>query len=427
MTAPAMSSELMDAGREWGEPLTEADARELTAKIRATVQELLPMLRTAWRRRADLALGYESWEAYCNSELAGLRLPLGDRHHAVNELRQDGMSTRAIGAALGVSHQTVQRDLTSGPSGPVERVASLDGKDRPASRPPSAPKPDLKPAILSALASADAKGLTLDRLVDMLDGSPSEKDLRTALDELDKAGQIVVTATWATGKPRRWALTPPPVDITPDVVRVLGTAGADGATEWRVSFLLGHPTGVADTLHALAATGRVLVVGHVDGEQGGPLWALTELIPDETPGTVDAAVTPPAAPGTTPEPDGATAPPSGSGTTPAPAAPVPPDPQEPDGSGVASPAPDPVASVAAALEKHVPDPGAAKRAWGLDLYERLTPVHEFALWLKVDVAAEFADEHDVETLRQLAIQFADLHRRVVAARTATVTPLRRIK
>ncbi len=88
---------------------------------------------------------------------------------------------------------------------------------------------------------------------------------------------------------------------------------------------------------------------------------------------------------------------------------------------------DPVAMVAAALDKHVPDPGAPARAWTKELYRRLKSVSEFTLWLKAEDAARFADDDDVETLRQLALSFTHLHRRVVEARTASVTPLRRVK
>ena len=91
--------------------------------------------------------------------------------------------------------------------------------------------------------------------------------------------------------------------------------------------------------------------------------------------------------------------------------------------------PDPAALVNAALDQHVPDRDAPKRAWARQFDERLKPIGSFTLWLDADVdeAARFATDDDVETLRQLSLSLADLHRRVVAARTATVTPLRRIK
>lgn len=91
------------------------------------------------------------------------------------------------------------------------------------------------------------------------------------------------------------------------------------------------------------------------------------------------------------------------------------------------PAPDPVAAVAAALDEHVPDTDAAKRAWGRDLYARIKPVHDFLLWLKPEDLAAFADEQDLKTLAGLATSFADAHRRAVEAFGSNVTPLRRVK
>lgn len=53
------------------------------------------------------------------------------------ELRAEGMSTRAIGSALGIGKSTVDRDLGTVPSGTdePERVTGLDGRERPATQP----------------------------------------------------------------------------------------------------------------------------------------------------------------------------------------------------------------------------------------------------------------------------------------------------
>ncbi len=127
--------------------LSREQARALTDRIKAGVAELLPIIREAFERRADAALGYESWQAYCDTELRGLRLPVGDRREAVAGLREAGMSTRAIGAALGIGQTQVMRDLgrlnTNGSVDQPETVTSLDGRERPASRPepPADPLP----------------------------------------------------------------------------------------------------------------------------------------------------------------------------------------------------------------------------------------------------------------------------------------------
>ncbi|MFC7275276.1 hypothetical protein ACFQS1_14895 [Paractinoplanes rhizophilus] len=148
--------------------LTTDEARELTAEIRRDLDGLLPKIKRAFEGRADKALGYDSWQAYCSAELSDVRVPVGSRPAMVAELRQSGMSQRAIGAALGVHHSTVAEDLKStGGNPPVEpeRVVSLDGRQRPAVQPkPEIPAADLaefpelehfadRPAKAAALAT----------------------------------------------------------------------------------------------------------------------------------------------------------------------------------------------------------------------------------------------------------------------------------
>ena len=89
--------------------------------------------------------------------------------------------------------------------------------------------------------------------------------------------------------------------------------------------------------------------------------------------------------------------------------------------------PDPVALVAAALDRFVPDENAAVFAWRRDLHARLAPVHKLTLWIDADDAADFASADDVETIRQLALSFSDLHRRILAARNGNVVPLRAVQ
>jgi DNA-binding NarL/FixJ family response regulator len=124
--------------------LTADEARHLTEQIRVRLDFLLPLVKQAFEGRADRALGYESWQAYCTAELGDVRVPLGDRPAMVAELRNAGMSTRAIGAALGISKDTAARDLASVSSETDEqpaRIASLDGRERPATRPTPTPGP----------------------------------------------------------------------------------------------------------------------------------------------------------------------------------------------------------------------------------------------------------------------------------------------
>lgn len=130
--------------------LTADEARELTNEIRRDLAgflpDFLPKVERAHRGRADKALGYPSWDAYSADVLGGVKIPVADRPAAAAQLRSAGMSTRAIGSALGVSHPTVIKDLRStGKDLPVEpsaKVTSLDGRARPAAQP--------KPAVSAA-------------------------------------------------------------------------------------------------------------------------------------------------------------------------------------------------------------------------------------------------------------------------------------
>jgi len=161
---------------------------------------------------------------------------------------------------------------------------------------------------------------------------------------------------------------------------------------------------VSDAVQQVSGSGHLKQPEKVTGSDGKS-YASTRPAPKptETPGPVEPLSTAS----------------TGPGPSPAPAAAAPGPSQEPAAA-------DPVASVAAALDQHVPDPEAPKRAWRKSLYGRHKAVTEFAGWLRLDDFARYATDDDVETLRQLAAQFTDMHRRVVDARSK-VTTLRRMK
>jgi hypothetical protein len=75
------------------------------------------LLVEAYQRRAWAALGYSTWDAYTDAELGQvrLRLPREDRREVVASMTEAGMSTRAIGSALGVSREQVRRDTKVSP------------------------------------------------------------------------------------------------------------------------------------------------------------------------------------------------------------------------------------------------------------------------------------------------------------------------
>lgn len=104
-----------ETGRPVGDPMTAEDARRLTDRIKFDAGQLWDRVVEAYLGRADIALRYESWDAYCIAEFGALRLriPREERTDLVNSLRHAGLSNRAIGSAIGVSEGTVRNDLAA--------------------------------------------------------------------------------------------------------------------------------------------------------------------------------------------------------------------------------------------------------------------------------------------------------------------------
>ena len=89
-----------------------ATARARIDRIAAHVAASRQDIIDAHRERDWLALGYATWDELCEAEFRGamIGLPRGERREAVAEMTDAGMSTRAIGAALGVSEGTIRND-----------------------------------------------------------------------------------------------------------------------------------------------------------------------------------------------------------------------------------------------------------------------------------------------------------------------------
>lgn len=119
-------------------PLTAAAARQLTDEIRVDLSTTYDKITAAFVGRAWEALGYLSWHSYCAGEFADARMVRMDpvqRSEISADMRKSGMSTRAIGSALGVSHTEVQRSLPGGTDVPPGPVTGTDGKTYPATQP----------------------------------------------------------------------------------------------------------------------------------------------------------------------------------------------------------------------------------------------------------------------------------------------------
>jgi hypothetical protein len=121
---------------------TQELARARAARIRAGIQTYLHTLAdvsAAYAQRDWTALGYADWQSYVDGEYGAERLRLSPEHRqkAVAELRLAGMSTRAIGSALGVSKDTVARELAGVSSATPVEIQGADGKTYAATRPSS--------------------------------------------------------------------------------------------------------------------------------------------------------------------------------------------------------------------------------------------------------------------------------------------------
>lgn len=120
-------------------PMTETEAKQTTARIKLlvstiteTIEKTVLLIERAEAGRAWEILGYTSWTAYVAGEfaesLAGLAR--AERIPIVAKLSGTGMSTRAIGEVVGVSHKTVVGDLRAGGTGGTTSTGT-DGKTYP--------------------------------------------------------------------------------------------------------------------------------------------------------------------------------------------------------------------------------------------------------------------------------------------------------
>ena len=126
------------------------EAKRRVDRVKSGVERIWDDLVVLYRERAWSVLGYQSWDALCDSEFGGTRiaLPRQQRREVVCDLRESGMSTRAIASAVGVSAMQVSRDLADPTVTKVTvdgaaAITGLDGRTRMATptRPSSAPEP----------------------------------------------------------------------------------------------------------------------------------------------------------------------------------------------------------------------------------------------------------------------------------------------
>lgn len=126
---------------------TRDEAVRRAERLRAGLvrySEMRQDIADAFAGRDWIALGYEAWAAYVEGEFGEqlAQLGRGERQQAVSDLRGQGMSTRQIATATGISDMQVRRDLTQvRPDVAPAAVTGSDGKTYAATRPEPKPGP----------------------------------------------------------------------------------------------------------------------------------------------------------------------------------------------------------------------------------------------------------------------------------------------
>lgn len=102
-----------------------------------SVKDLRRNIAKAYEIRVWETLGYDSWDAYVNTEFGATlkRLNKDDRQMVVGSLAASGMSTRAIAPVVGAHHATVARDIeaasvANATDDEPRKVTGLDGRVR---------------------------------------------------------------------------------------------------------------------------------------------------------------------------------------------------------------------------------------------------------------------------------------------------------
>jgi hypothetical protein len=185
------------------------EARSLTGEIRAGVVDTLALLLRAYEGRAWAVLGYRTWDSYCNAEFKNLSVPRSQHAAWIVALRSQGMSTRAIAAAIDSSKSSVGRraikategkvaaaasgmtEVAPVPNGTPDKTQGMDGKTYPAKKQRSdsgSPAPEIAPAAKTPVPPKTGK--TSDRATATI--------LRDMGERLVKMGQHIIDVVAST-------------------------------------------------------------------------------------------------------------------------------------------------------------------------------------------------------------------------------------
>jgi hypothetical protein len=160
--------------------LDATEARALTDRIRQTLTISHDLITAAYSGRAWVALGYDTWDAYCGGEFESsrmVRLDREQRREIVADMRSTGMSTRAIASGLGVDQKTVVNDLHAGEelsspdAAPPRNITGQDGKTYRPPAPAAPPTPQQRRPLQDAFFDA---AMDLTRVIERLDRLASD-------------------------------------------------------------------------------------------------------------------------------------------------------------------------------------------------------------------------------------------------------------
>ncbi|AZI57177.1 hypothetical protein EH165_02405 [Nakamurella antarctica] len=137
-----------------GSAFTLAEAAQLTGRIQQGMDHVQALVVEGFTGRIWIALGLGTWDAWADKFFGNrpmLAFSREERPALVSTLSQAGLSTRAIGAAIGTDQRTVRRDLDSTAANAAvdttghgvearDKIAGTNGKDY--NRPTPKPKPE---------------------------------------------------------------------------------------------------------------------------------------------------------------------------------------------------------------------------------------------------------------------------------------------
>ncbi len=174
----ALMGKAPNAGSAQPQELDADGARNLTEQIKVGIERTWLLVIRAHNERAWAALGYPSWDEYCNCEFGdSLQVPKAKRGEVVSLMRASAMSVRAIASGTGLGYGTVRRELSGEPDGSPDaehldsEIANIDPALVPGGV--TAKTPGQTDRVEAALARARARARSMAGAADSGDLPPT--------------------------------------------------------------------------------------------------------------------------------------------------------------------------------------------------------------------------------------------------------------